>query len=48
MSKQLQDAYIVAAARLPIGRRNGYYKTTRPDDMLSPRPQDHPGPGAGA
>jgi acetyl-CoA acyltransferase len=35
MSKQLQDAYIVAAARLPIGRRNGYYKTTRPDDMLA-------------
>ncbi|WP_300453132.1 acetyl-CoA C-acyltransferase [Accumulibacter sp.] len=34
MSKQIQDAYIVAAARLPIGRRNGYYKTTRPDDML--------------
>ena len=35
MSRQLQDAYIVAAARLPIGRRNGYYRTTRPDDMLS-------------
>ncbi|MGF1639929.1 MAG: acetyl-CoA C-acyltransferase [Rhodospirillales bacterium] len=35
MSKQLQDAYIVAAARLPIGRRNGYYRTTRPDDMLA-------------
>ena len=35
MSKQLQDAYIVAAARLPIGRRNGYFKTTRPDDMLA-------------
>lgn len=35
MSKQLQDAYIVAATRLPIGRRNGYYKTTRPDDMLA-------------
>ena len=35
MSRQLQDAYIVAAARLPIGRRNGYYKTTRPDDMLA-------------
>ncbi|MBL8399384.1 MAG: acetyl-CoA C-acyltransferase [Candidatus Accumulibacter sp.] len=34
MSKQVQDAYIVAAARLPIGKRNGYYKTTRPDDML--------------
>ena len=35
MSKQLQDAYIVAAARLPIGKRNGYFKTTRPDDMLA-------------
>ena len=35
MSKQIQDAYIVSAARLPIGRRNGYYKTTRPDDMLT-------------
>ncbi len=35
MSKQLQDAYIVAATRLPIGRRNGYFKTTRPDDMLA-------------
>jgi len=35
MSRQVQDAYIVAAARLPIGRRNGYFKTTRPDDMLA-------------
>ncbi len=35
MSKQVQDAYIVAAARLPVGRRNGYFKTTRPDDMLA-------------
>ena len=35
MSKQVQDAYIVAAARLPIGKRNGYFKTTRPDDMLA-------------
>ena len=34
MTKQVQDAYIVAAARLPIGKRNGYFKTTRPDDML--------------
>ena len=34
MSRQVQDAYIVAAARLPIGKRNGYFKTTRPDDML--------------
>jgi len=35
MSKQIQDAYIVAATRLPIGKRNGYFKTTRPDDMLA-------------
>jgi acetyl-CoA acyltransferase len=35
MNRQLQDAYIVAATRLPIGRRSGYYKTTRPDDMLA-------------
>lgn len=35
MSRQLQDAFIVAATRLPIGRRNGYFKTTRPDDMLA-------------
>jgi acetyl-CoA acyltransferase len=35
MSKQIQDAYIVAATRLPIGKRNGYFKTTRPDSMLA-------------
>ena len=35
MSKQVQDAYIVAATRLPIGKRNGYFKTTRPDSMLA-------------
>jgi acetyl-CoA acyltransferase len=35
MSRQVQDAYIVAATRLPIGKRNGYFKTTRPDSMLS-------------
>jgi acetyl-CoA acyltransferase len=35
MSRQVQDAYIVAATRLPIGKRNGYFKTTRPDDMLA-------------
>src|SRR5512143_754917 len=35
MSKQIQDAYIVAATRLAIGKRNGYFKTTRPDDMLA-------------
>ncbi|MBO1112349.1 acetyl-CoA C-acyltransferase [Bordetella petrii] len=35
MSKQIQDAYIVAATRLPVGKRNGIYATTRPDDMLA-------------
>src|SRR6266511_848501 len=35
MSKQIQDAYIVAATRLPIGKRNGYFKSTRPDSMLA-------------
>jgi len=35
MSKQIQDAYIVAATRLPVGKRNGLYATTRPDDMLA-------------
>jgi len=35
MSKQIQDAYIVAATRLPVGKRNGIYAATRPDDMLA-------------
>jgi acetyl-CoA acyltransferase len=35
MSKQIQDAYIVAATRLPVGKRKGMYRTTRPDDMLA-------------
>jgi acetyl-CoA acyltransferase len=35
MSKQVQDAYIVAASRTPIGRSGrGYFKTTRSDDLL--------------
>ena len=35
MSKQVQDAYIVAATRLPIGKSGrGYFKNTRPDEML--------------
>ena len=33
--KQLQDAYIVAATRTPIGRSHrGFFKHTRPDDLL--------------
>lgn len=36
MSKQLQDAYIVAATRAPIGKApKGSYKNTRPDDLLA-------------
>ena len=36
MSKQVQDAYICAATRLPIGKSGrGYFKNTRPDEMLS-------------
>ncbi len=35
MSKQMQDAYIVAATRTPIGRSGrGYFRHTRPDDLL--------------
>jgi acetyl-CoA acyltransferase len=35
MSKQLQDAYIVAATRTPIGKSGrGMFKNTRPDDLL--------------
>jgi acetyl-CoA acyltransferase len=35
MSRQIQDAYIVAATRLPVAKRNGMYRHTRPDDMLA-------------
>jgi phosphoglycerate dehydrogenase-like enzyme len=35
MSKQIQDAYIVAATRLPVSKRNGMYRNVRPDDMLA-------------
>ncbi|NLD67385.1 MAG: acetyl-CoA C-acyltransferase [Limnobacter sp.] len=35
MSKQVQDAYIVAAARTPIGRApKGVFRHLRPDDLL--------------
>ena len=35
MSKQLQDAYIVAATRTPIGKApRGFFNKTRPDDLL--------------
>lgn len=36
MSKQIQDAYIVSATRLPIGKApRGMFRNTRPDDMLA-------------
>ncbi|MGX6565108.1 acetyl-CoA C-acyltransferase [Cupriavidus necator] len=36
MMKQLQDAYIVAATRSPIGKApKGAFKNTRPDDLLA-------------
>jgi acetyl-CoA acyltransferase len=35
MTKQVQDAYNVSATRLPIGKSGrGYFKNTRPDEML--------------
>jgi acetyl-CoA acyltransferase len=35
MSKQVQDAYIVAASRTPIGKApKGTFKNIRPDDLL--------------
>ncbi len=35
MSKQIQDAYIVAATRTPIGKSGrGVFRATRPDDVL--------------
>jgi acetyl-CoA acyltransferase len=35
MTKQVQDAYIVAASRTPIGKSGrGYFRNTRSDDLL--------------
>ena len=35
MPKQIQDAYIVAATRTPIGRSHrGFFRHTRPDELL--------------
>jgi acetyl-CoA acyltransferase len=35
MTKQLQDAYIVAATRTPIGKApRGMFRNVRPDDLL--------------
>jgi len=36
MTRQVQDAYIVAATRTPIGKSHkGYFRNTRPDDLLA-------------
>ncbi|HZF97218.1 MAG TPA: acetyl-CoA C-acyltransferase [Pseudoxanthomonas sp.] len=36
MTKQIQDAYIAAAARTPVGKApKGVFRNTRPDDMLA-------------
>src|SRR6202795_5018878 len=36
MSKQLQDAYIVAATRTPVGKApRGAFRHTRPDSLLA-------------
>jgi len=36
MSKQIQEAYIVAATRTPVGKApRGMFKTVRPDDLLA-------------
>jgi acetyl-CoA acyltransferase len=36
MSKQVQDAYIVAATRTPVGRApRGMFRNVRPDDLLA-------------
>jgi acetyl-CoA acyltransferase len=35
MKKQIQEAYIVAATRTPIGKSHrGFFRNTRPDDLL--------------
>ncbi|HRQ66184.1 MAG TPA: acetyl-CoA C-acyltransferase, partial [Xanthomonadaceae bacterium] len=34
--KQIQDAYIVAATRTPVGKApRGVFRNTRPDEMLA-------------
>ncbi len=36
MSRQIQEAYIVAATRTPVGKApRGMYRNTRPDDLLA-------------
>ncbi|QID16731.1 acetyl-CoA C-acyltransferase [Nitrogeniibacter mangrovi] len=35
MTRQIQDAYIVAATRTPVGKKGGMFAHVRPDDMLA-------------
>ncbi|MCQ9374441.1 acetyl-CoA C-acyltransferase [Methyloversatilis sp. XJ19-13] len=35
MTRQIQDAYIVAAKRTAVARKNGAFRHVRPDDMLA-------------
>ncbi len=35
MTKPIQDAYIVAATRTPVAKRNGLFHHVRPDDLLA-------------
>ncbi len=35
MVDQVQDAYVVAACRTPVGKARGAFRTTRPDDLLA-------------
>ena len=35
MTRQIQEAYIVAATRTPVGKRNGMFDRVRPDDLLA-------------
>ena len=35
MTRQIQEAYIVAATRTPVGKApRGMFRNTRPDDLL--------------
>jgi len=47
MTKQIQEAYIVAATRTPVGKApRGMFRNTRPDDLLA-RVEECAGAGAG-
>lgn len=35
MTRQLNDAYIVAATRTPVAKKGGMFRDVRPDDMLA-------------